>query len=147
MREARCVRQWIEEIRLAAPFAYPDSLLERVVVVANELAVNAIEHNASEQGSGEFCVVIVLSSVGIDISVTDAGAKGGVPWLKPFDETAEGGRGLHVVCKLADRIVIHEAPNGYTVIASLRSQWWRRWLLRLRLLFSLGAFYPRVMTE
>ncbi|MFE6776210.1 ATP-binding protein [Streptomyces sp. NPDC057702] len=90
-----------------------------VPVVVNELATNAVEHNAGVPGFDRMRVALGMSGQAVLVSVTDEGVKAGIPRQRVSDDQAENGRGLSLVASLAERLVFHETPHGYRVTAEL----------------------------
>ncbi len=90
-----------------------DDLVDHVVLVAYELASNAVRHGA---GHGRLRLVAVDGAIGC--TVTDEG--GGFPdaehaGLARPEPTASGGRGLWLVRCLADTVEIRSDATGTTV--------------------------------
>lgn len=70
---------------------------ETAVLLTSEIVTNAVVH-----GAGPITMVVLESEAGARIEVTDAGS-GSVPTLCESGTDAEGGRGLLLVDRLADR--------------------------------------------
>ncbi|MFA1544668.1 ATP-binding protein [Actinomadura chokoriensis] len=93
-----------EQIRFVRAFAahlladFP--ALDDVLLVLDELAVNAIQHTRSGEDGGRFTVDINMDVAGVIVYVTDQGGQG-EPKLRSLAELAEGGRGLLTVDALA----------------------------------------------
>lgn len=75
-------------------------VLDDVLLVLNELSVNAIRHTRSGEDGGRFTVHICKDVAGIVVRVDDQGGPGR-PYVRDLDELAEGGRGLLTVEALA----------------------------------------------
>lgn len=72
---------------------HPDS--DTAVLLTSELVTNSIVH-----GSGAITVVVMEIPDGIRVEVRDAGS-GSVPRVNISPDTAEGGRGLFLVDRMA----------------------------------------------
>ena len=93
-----------EQVRLVRAFAahllagFP--ALDDVLLVLDELAVNAIQHTRSGRDGGRFTVDVSMDVAGVIVYVTDQGGPG-EPRLRSLAGLAEGGRGLLAVDALA----------------------------------------------
>ncbi|QXJ24760.1 ATP-binding protein [Actinomadura graeca] len=93
-----------DRIRLVRAFAaqllvdFP--VLDDVLLVLDELAVNAIRHTRSGQEGGRFTVDVSMDVAGVIVYVADQGGPG-EPRLRSVFDLAEGGRGLLTVDALA----------------------------------------------
>lgn len=74
--------------------------LDDVLLVLDELAVNAIRHTRSGDDGGRFTVDVSRDVAGVIVYVTDEGGPR-EPRLRNLAELAEGGRGLLTVDALA----------------------------------------------
>ncbi|TDC79248.1 ATP-binding protein [Actinomadura sp. 7K507] len=89
-----------DQIRLVRAFAahlladFPG--LDDVLLVLDELAVNAVRHTRSGADGGRFTVEISMDVAGVIVYVTDQGGSG-EPRLQDILDLAEGGRGLRTV--------------------------------------------------
>lgn len=101
----------------AAQASATEEQAEALVVVANELAVNAVTHGGFEgrmrlwRGIDYMVCEVHDRGSGMDSPAT-AGTR-------PPDRTAAGGRGLWLVRRLADSVEIESGPGGTTVAARL----------------------------
>jgi anti-sigma regulatory factor (Ser/Thr protein kinase) len=99
----------------ASRLGLTDDLVEHVVLVAYELASNAVRH-----GGGQGRLRLIASDGAIGCIVTDGG--GGFPHadraglIRP-EPAANGGRGLWLVRCLADAVDIRSDGKGTTVDA------------------------------
>jgi anti-sigma regulatory factor (Ser/Thr protein kinase) len=84
------------------------SVLDTVVLLADELVANAVCH-----GKGPVSVGVRLLDGGVRVTVSDQGR--GSPTQGRFDATAESGRGLAIVDALASRWGV-SAPSGGTSV-------------------------------
>ncbi|GAA0600947.1 ATP-binding protein [Actinomadura livida] len=91
--------------------------LDDVLLVLDELAVNAIRHTASGRPGGRFTVDISMDVAGVIVYVTDQGGPG-EPRLRNLAELAEGGRGLLTVDALAATWSWTGTPEARTVRAT-----------------------------
>ncbi|SNT62374.1 Anti-sigma regulatory factor (Ser/Thr protein kinase) [Actinomadura meyerae] len=89
-----------DQIRLVRAFAahlLPDfPSLDDVLLVLDELSVNAVRHTRSGRDGGRFTVEISMDVAGVIVYVTDQGGPG-QPRLRDITDLAEGGRGLLTV--------------------------------------------------
>lgn len=89
-----------DQVRLVRAFAahlladFPG--LDDVLLVLDELAVNAVRHTRSGDDGGRFTVEISMDVAGVIVYVTDQGGPGH-PRLRDITDLAEGGRGLLTV--------------------------------------------------
>ncbi|GAA4227897.1 ATP-binding protein [Actinomadura meridiana] len=91
--------------------------LDDVLLVLDELAVNALAHTRSGQDGGHFAVDIQKDVAGVIVLVADEGGPG-EPRVHVADELAEGGRGLLTVEALAATWSWMGGPRGRTVRAT-----------------------------
>ena len=110
-RQLGVLRRWLASV-LTDGQARDD-----LVLVATELASNAICHTASGQG-GWFAVEVTLCRSVVRIGVTDGGGTGRAPVIE--DLTAERGRGLLLVRALSLRTGACRAGVGRLVWADVR---------------------------
>ncbi|HVB44700.1 MAG TPA: ATP-binding protein [Streptosporangiaceae bacterium] len=109
--QVRAVRQFI---RTALP-AHP--ALDDAVLVASELAANAVGHTASGNPGGFFLVhVTVVSPQAIAVLVTDQGS-GQDPRPQDVSADDEAGRGLAIVTALASMVIPFGGTAGRTILA------------------------------
>src|SRR5690606_11013829 len=89
-----------DQVRLVRAFAahlladFPG--LDDVLLVLDELAVNAVRHTRSGGDGRRFTVEISMDVAGVIVYVTDQGGPGH-PRLRDSTDLAEGGRGLLTV--------------------------------------------------
>jgi anti-sigma regulatory factor (Ser/Thr protein kinase) len=75
---------------------------DAAVLLVSELYGNSVKHSGSG-APGETVTVAVMTGAGVvRVEVIDRSGPG-VPELRPADRDAEGGRGLHLVARLAAR--------------------------------------------
>lgn len=106
------VRRFVRRV-LATGAMAGTGLTADAVLLASELAANAIQHTASGQG-GTFAVTICPSPPAIRICVTDGGAQAG-PSVATPGSLSDSGRGLGIVAALASQWGHHAGPGGRTV--------------------------------
>ena len=94
-REIRNVREFVARVVDGCPLA------DDVVLLASEVASNAVVHTASGR-DGTFTVVIRPGDKAIRVEVHDGGSET-MPGVRPADELARSGRGLGLVETLATR--------------------------------------------
>jgi anti-sigma regulatory factor (Ser/Thr protein kinase) len=110
-----------DQVRLVRAFAahlladFP--ALDDVLLVLDELAVNAIQHTRSGEGDGRFTVDISMDVAGVIAYVTDQGGPG-EPCLRDLAELVEGGRGLLTVDALAATWSWTGTPQSRTIRAT-----------------------------
>ncbi len=109
--ELGVLRRWL------APLLPPGQARDDLVLVATELASNAICHTASGRG-GWFAVEVTLCRSLVRIGVTDNGGAGQPRVIE--DPAAERGRGLLLVRALALRTGSCRAGTGRLVWADIR---------------------------
>ncbi|WP_051712079.1 ATP-binding protein [Spirillospora albida] len=92
--QVRAVRAFAAHLLTGLP------VLDDVLLVLDELSVNAIRHTRSGSSGGRFTVHIGKDLAGVVVCVDDQGGPG-EPSVRDVDEWAEGGRGLLTVAALA----------------------------------------------
>jgi serine/threonine-protein kinase RsbW len=92
-------------------------MLDDILVVLNELSVNAIRHTRSGTAGGRFTVHISKDIAGVVVCVDDQGGPR-QPRVGDPDELAEGGRGLLTVKALAATWSWRGNEHGRTVRAT-----------------------------
>ncbi|ODU04367.1 MAG: hypothetical protein ABS81_10720 [Pseudonocardia sp. SCN 72-86] len=85
---------------------------ENAILVANELASNAVDHARTP-----YSLTATLTSTGLRVELTDESQD--EPKLQPFDPRASRGRGLQLVSNLSAGWSFHRHAAGKTVIADL----------------------------
>jgi anti-sigma regulatory factor (Ser/Thr protein kinase) len=93
--QVRGVRDFVREMVAGCPVA------DDVILLASEVATNAIVHTASGKG-GTFTVVVMLESGLVRVEVHDDGSEGAPDVGTPRTEQ-ESGSGLYLVDVLATR--------------------------------------------
>lgn len=99
----------------AAHFGLPETLVEDVVVIANELASNAVRH-----GGGDGRLRLWRNESTVHCQVSDGGAGMAQPetaGTRRAAPAAPGGRGLWIVRQLCLRLDVDTGPGGTTVTA------------------------------
>ncbi|WP_433467828.1 ATP-binding protein [Spirillospora sp. CA-128828] len=91
--------------------------LDDVLLVLDELSVNAIQHTRSGEEGGRFTVDISMDVAGVIVYVSDQGGPS-EPRLRNLAELAEGGRGLLAVDALAATWSCTGSPKGRTIRAT-----------------------------
>jgi serine/threonine-protein kinase RsbW len=89
---------------------------EDMIMVASELAANAVRHTASGRG-GWFAVEIARHPACVRIAVADQGAPTGPRFTS--DPAEESGRGLRIVCALSARTGVTGSPQSRVVWAEV----------------------------
>lgn len=95
----------------------PVPVADEAVLLASELATNAVVHTASGHG-GTFAVTVRRYPSAVRVEVHDAGSRR-VPIPRPQDQRAEEGRGLGLVSLIADDWGYGEDQNGRSVFFEL----------------------------
>ncbi len=98
----------------------PVPVVDEAVLLASELATNAVIHTASGQG-GSFDVAASRYPSAVRVEVHDAGSHQ-VPMPRPQDQLTEEGRGLGLVSLMADRWGHREDMDGRSVFIELSWQ-------------------------
>lgn len=107
-----CVRKFVRLVLGTVP------VLDEAVLLASELATNAVVHTTSGNG-GTFAVAVRRYPSALRAEVYDAGSCQ-VPTLRPGDSLAEEGRGLDLIDLVADRWGHSGGQNGRSVFFELR---------------------------
>lgn len=94
-REVQSVREFVAEVVGGCPVA------DEVVLLASEVATNAVLHTASGKG-GTFTVVVHPLGEIVRVEVHDGGSEAS-PDVRSADDEAVSGRGLGLVELLATR--------------------------------------------
>ncbi|WP_370962884.1 ATP-binding protein [Amycolatopsis sp. cg9] len=110
--QVRRVRAWVRE-RLAAAEEVPDEVAADVVLIAGELAANAVRH-----ARGPVRALLTCADSAVWIGVEDAG---GAAWFDPAaPDVAPVGTGLALVAACSRRRGhFHRADGGKTVWAEI----------------------------
>lgn len=108
--EASAVRRFTEVLLHGCP------LVDDVLLVVDELVVNALRHTASGRPGGSFAVEVRRGRHEIAVLVTDQGCPS-EPIHTDADELAESGHGLRTVSMLATSWGWHGNAAGRTVTA------------------------------
>ena len=93
--QVRGVRAFVAEVVTSCPVA------DDVVLLASEVATNAVLHTASGRG-GTFTVVVVPDIGHVRVEIHDGGSEG-APGVQVQNAPEESGSGLYLVEKLATR--------------------------------------------
>jgi anti-sigma regulatory factor (Ser/Thr protein kinase) len=99
----------------AADLGTPERLVDDLVVIANELASNAVRH-----GGGAGRLLLWRNAAAVHCRVIDGGPGMGEPDVagtQRASPAAAGGRGLWIVRQLCDRLDVDTGPRGTTVTA------------------------------
>lgn len=105
--QVACARRFVSRVLAPCPAA------SDAVLLANELATNALQHSATGAG-GEFEVIACHGQGRVRVMVTDNGSSD-VPALTPRAELATSGQGLTLVTALAARWGHHGNRRARTV--------------------------------
>ncbi|BCB77004.1 hypothetical protein GCM10022251_44840 [Phytohabitans flavus] len=92
-----------------------EELVEELVVVANELASNAIRHGG---GTGRLRLWRDGDLIHCEVSDKGPGLADGDAGRERVPMTAYGGRGLWVVRQMSQHVDVHTSPRGATVTAA-----------------------------
>lgn len=105
--QVACARRFVSRVLAPCPAA------SDAVLLANELATNALQHSATGAG-GEFEVIACHGQGHIRVMVTDNGSPD-APALTPRTELATSGQGLTLVTALATAWGHHGNQHARTV--------------------------------
>ena len=110
-----CEAVFRQYVRLACHQRGRDALLDRVLLVTDELVSNSIRHADAAESFVE--VAILPTQRGVRVEVSDGDPRPPVP----RDATADdlGGRGLQVVTSIADEWGCETSDHGKTVWAEI----------------------------
>lgn len=107
-------RSEIRKVRSFVSSVIGNSLVaDDIVLLASELASNAVQHTASGE-YGTFTVVIRPGDSTVLVEVHDGGSDT-VPSVRPADGPSESGRGLCLIAGLAERWGHLGGPDGRVV--------------------------------
>ncbi|TDC80974.1 ATP-binding protein [Actinomadura sp. 7K507] len=121
-REFRGKAEQVRFVRAFAAHLLADfPALDDVLLVLDELSVNAIQHTRSGDHGGRFIVDLSMDVAGVIIYVTDQGGPE-EPRLRNLAELAEGGRGLLTVDALAATWSWTGTPEARTIRATFPAQ-------------------------
>ncbi|WP_290057310.1 ATP-binding protein [Amycolatopsis solani] len=111
--QVREVRAWVRE-RLAAAGEVPDDVAADVVLIAGELAANAVSH-----ATGPVRALLTCADSAVWIGIEDSG--GATAWFDPAaPDVAPVGTGLALVAACSRRRGhFHRADGGKTVWAEI----------------------------
>jgi anti-sigma regulatory factor (Ser/Thr protein kinase) len=105
--EIQNVRYFVGQLTAGCP------VTDDVVLLASELATNAVRHTASGQ-DGTFCVLVQAVAGCVRVEVHDLGSDT-APAVRRSGSPAESGAGLVVVDMIADRWGFHGSQLGRVV--------------------------------
>ncbi|MCP2341220.1 ATP-binding protein [Actinomadura rupiterrae] len=94
-RSVRYARRFLRDTLVPMYVVDGGDVLDDLTLVVDEFAGNAIRHTASGRG-GRLTIALLRGAGVVRVEVTDDGAGGGRPELRPSPE-GESGRGLHIV--------------------------------------------------
>lgn len=123
-RKFPCERWSIGDVRHWAKSVVKDETqAEYAEQVFSELGTNGVTHGANGEDRGEIYAAILTSGPKVAVSIEHTGGVGeGIPQLTDADAESESGRGLHIVCALAEQVVVHRCRRGWRIVAFLRSR-------------------------
>jgi anti-sigma regulatory factor (Ser/Thr protein kinase) len=105
--QVSCARAFVADAVAGCPAA------DELVLMASELATNAVVHSASGDG-GTFGVVVYRDEARVRVEVRDDGGEN-FPLVSPPGRFGESGAGLGLIASLADRWGHDGGPAGRTV--------------------------------
>jgi serine/threonine-protein kinase RsbW len=105
--EMRNVRHFIRQLVKGCP------VTDDVVLLASELAANAVRHTASG-ADGTFCVLVQAADGRVRVEVHDMGSDA-APAVRQSGSPGESGAGLALVEAIADRWGFHGGQLGRVV--------------------------------
>jgi len=107
------IRQWVQA--LAASASLRPGQIEDLLTAVDEAASNAIRHGVPRDG-GRIQISYTAGAAGVGVMVKDHGRGFAVPQAPTMPSPeATGGRGLPLMCALADSVDITSGPNGTIV--------------------------------
>lgn len=100
----------------ASGLGVPPELVDRLLIVASELATNAVRH-----GGGKGRLRLWRADAGLYCEVSDSGPGFADPAVgdRPPGASATGGRGMWICKQLCDEVVVSNGTHGATVTAFL----------------------------
>ncbi|MFC0527756.1 ATP-binding protein [Phytohabitans kaempferiae] len=101
----------------AADLGAGEEVVEELVVVANELATNAVRHGG---GTGRLRLWRDGHLIRCEVSDTGPGLADGTVGHELVPLGAYGGRGLWVVRQMSAHVDVRTGPGGATITAALR---------------------------
>jgi anti-sigma regulatory factor (Ser/Thr protein kinase) len=101
----------------AADLGAGEELVEELVLVANELASNAVRHGG---GTGRLRLWRAGDLIHCEVGDTGPGLASGEVGRELVPLTAYGGRGLWVVRQMSEHVEVRTSPKGATVTAAFR---------------------------
>lgn len=114
--QVKRIRDWCQKaIRMDDERAAP------VLLIANELATNAIQHSASGERGGRIWVIAqVMPGDFVLLRVIDDGPRAGRPVTRPYvrgriEELSVGGHGMALVSALSEKWWWTDHPQGLAV--------------------------------
>jgi anti-sigma regulatory factor (Ser/Thr protein kinase) len=109
--EARAARDFLRALLPGHP------RLDDVLLAADELVVNTLQHTRSGAKGGTFHLEVLLDEEGVTVSVTDQGGPKEPAAHTDDRDLSESGRGLALVTALATRWTWSGGIQGRTITA------------------------------
>uniref|UniRef100_UPI0032EDEF7F ATP-binding protein n=1 Tax=Streptomyces sp. HSW2009 TaxID=3142890 RepID=UPI0032EDEF7F len=111
------VRHWAESV------VRDETQAEHIELIFGELRANAVKHRDKGRSDVRIYAAILVSGPKVAVSIGHTGGVGkGIPQLTDADTESESGRGLYLVCELAEQVVVHRGRDGWRIVAFLRSR-------------------------
>jgi Anti-sigma regulatory factor (Ser/Thr protein kinase) len=115
------IRQWVQGVAESTPLQ--NYQVEDLLTAVDEAASNAIRHATPGERDRHIWVRCAVLEDGLQVRVRDEGRGFLVPDVpKMPGPEATGGRGLPLMCALADSVEIASGAQGTTVTLSKRVQ-------------------------
>jgi serine/threonine-protein kinase RsbW len=100
------LRRWL------APLAMTGETQEDMILAANEAAANSVEHAYPDATEDDTVELVFWTEPGaVYVQIIDHGL-----WRTPPTEPLERGRGILMMRRLADSVLIHHGPDGTNVL-------------------------------
>lgn len=108
------IRRHVE--RLGAETALSRRQMDDLLTAVDEATANAIRHGSPQNENSRIRVVCHSQANGLSVEVRDEGAGFAIPNTPAMPgPEATGGRGLPLMCALADSVEIASSPEGTAV--------------------------------
>jgi serine/threonine-protein kinase RsbW len=109
-RQLAPIRLWLR--RWLAPLEMSGEAQEDMILAANEAAANSIEHAYPEATEDDTVELIFWTELdAVCIQIIDHGL-----WQPPPTEPLERGRGIPIMRRLMDSVLIHHGREGTSVL-------------------------------
>lgn len=93
------------------PLALTDDETADVVLAVDEAAANAVQHAYGPDESGAIELTVWTEPGMLSVEVVDHGS-----WRPPADEPTDGGRGIPLMSRMSESVLIHHDERGSRVL-------------------------------